>query len=194
MCVARQLRLLVWGILALAVMTGPSSAAPVILNALDGYSYEVEPGAFISQPGIGGHPTPGGGPILGNGLLFAIGTPATADLSITNDILGFDRVHGPPFTYFGGKGSDLIDLDIQVTAIVAGTGDLFHIDLLSWREDQNKGGCFDNDGVACTTAGGATSFNIVLSPVPEPAALPLFASGLGLMGWFARRKKRRAAA
>ena len=30
--------------------------------------------------------------------------------------------------------------------------------------------------------------------VPIPAALPLFASGLGVMGWFARRKKRMAAA
>ena len=35
---------------------------------------------------------------------------------------------------------------------------------------------------------------ITVSPVPIPAALPLFASGLGLMGWFARRKKRMAAA
>lgn len=30
--------------------------------------------------------------------------------------------------------------------------------------------------------------------VPLPASLPLFASGLGLMGWLARRKKRKAAA
>jgi len=29
--------------------------------------------------------------------------------------------------------------------------------------------------------------------VPLPAALPLFASGLGVMGWFARRKKRMTA-
>jgi hypothetical protein len=29
--------------------------------------------------------------------------------------------------------------------------------------------------------------------VPLPAALPLFASGLGVMGWVARRKKRKAA-
>ena len=29
--------------------------------------------------------------------------------------------------------------------------------------------------------------------VPLPAALPLFASGFGLMGWLARRKKRMTA-
>jgi hypothetical protein len=33
-----------------------------------------------------------------------------------------------------------------------------------------------------------------VSAVPLPAALPLFASGLGVMGWFARRRKRMAAA
>ena len=32
-----------------------------------------------------------------------------------------------------------------------------------------------------------------LTQTPLPAALPLFASGLGLMGWFARSKKRKAA-
>ena len=32
-----------------------------------------------------------------------------------------------------------------------------------------------------------------VSAVPLPAALPLFASGLGVMAWMARRKKRKAA-
>ena len=31
-----------------------------------------------------------------------------------------------------------------------------------------------------------------LSPVPLPGALPLFASGLGVISWFARRKKQKA--
>jgi len=31
-----------------------------------------------------------------------------------------------------------------------------------------------------------------VAPVPLPPALPLFAGGLGLMGWLARRKRRQA--
>ena len=35
---------------------------------------------------------------------------------------------------------------------------------------------------------------VPVAATPLPAAFPLFASGLGVMGWFARRKKRKAAA
>lgn len=35
--------------------------------------------------------------------------------------------------------------------------------------------------------------NSLASTTPLPAALPLFATGLGVMGWFAKRRKRKAA-
>ena len=35
--------------------------------------------------------------------------------------------------------------------------------------------------------------NLIVQPVPLPAALPLFAGGLGVMVWMARRRKRIAA-
>jgi hypothetical protein len=37
----------------------------------------------------------------------------------------------------------------------------------------------------------AVGVSTVVAPVPLPAALPLFAGGLGLLGWMARRKKTR---
>ena len=41
--------------------------------------------------------------------------------------------------------------------------------------------------------GNPTGLIVDVQTVPLPAALPLFAGGLGVMGWFARRKKRTAA-
>ena len=48
-------------------------------------------------------------------------------------------------------------------------------------------------GVSIYLAPGYTATftsDVDVEPVPLPAALPLFATGLGLMGWLARRKKR----
>ena len=38
----------------------------------------------------------------------------------------------------------------------------------------------------------AVALDVTLAPTPLPAALPLFAGGLGLLGLFARRKKQGA--
>ena len=42
-----------------------------------------------------------------------------------------------------------------------------------------------------TTSGSVTIAEV--APVPLPAALPLFAGGLGLLGWMARRRRRQTA-
>jgi hypothetical protein len=41
---------------------------------------------------------------------------------------------------------------------------------------------------------GSQGFLATPNAVPLPAALPLFASGLGVMAWLARRRKRKTAA
>jgi hypothetical protein len=46
-------------------------------------------------------------------------------------------------------------------------------------------GFFDANGVGMVTSDFA-----VTAPVPLPAALPLFASGLAGLGWLARRKRK----
>jgi hypothetical protein len=50
------------------------------------------------------------------------------------------------------------------------------------------------NGNACSCTGGSTSGGVELAAVPLPAALPLFAGGIGAMGFFARRSRRKNAA
>ena len=53
---------------------------------------------------------------------------------------------------------------------------------------------FEDFSGAGATAGNAYFDNVRLSSVPVPAALPLFASGLGVMGLLGWRRRRRKAA
>lgn len=162
----------------------PTSASTITLNALNSFSYEVELGATISQPGIGaGTSAPGQGPILGTGLVFSIGTPDVANLSITDNILGRDLSNGGTFV----RPRNVIGGDIQLTVLVLSSGNLYHLDMLSWLLD--RGGCVGQ----CATLESNTSFNIERALVPIPAALPLFAAGLGAMGFMGWRRRRRAA-
>ena len=60
---------------------------------------------------------------------------------------------------------------------------------ICWSEDTA------NSTVSGVTVNFGTATDLVtaqLQPTPVPAALPLFAGGLGLMGFLARRKKRKA--
>jgi hypothetical protein len=55
----------------------------------------------------------------------------------------------------------------------------------------NLGPSFECLGWTCPNGGATRYFTSgVASAVPVPAALPLFAGGLGLLGWMARRRRR----
>ena len=68
-----------------------------------------------------------------------------------------------------------------IPAAGAGTEGLAFVNILF-------GGDFDTVIFASTQNALEFAFN----PVPIPAALPLFAGGVGLLGWLARRKRRAA--
>jgi hypothetical protein len=52
--------------------------------------------------------------------------------------------------------------------------------------------CVTSSGYSAFFASGNATLVSQVSPTPLPAALPLFAGGLGLVGFLARRKKRKA--
>jgi hypothetical protein len=55
--------------------------------------------------------------------------------------------------------------------------------------DGNPGGSGEGTGGYCGIEGAATAD---LSATPLPAALPMFAGGLGFVGWLTRRRKQKA--
>ena len=61
--------------------------------------------------------------------------------------------------------------------------------------DQNPGGLIGRAVITDTKLNSSVVSveNLVVQPVPLPAALPLFAGGLGVMAWMAKRRKREAA-
>jgi hypothetical protein len=77
-------------------------------------------------------------------------------------------------------GQDRLDMQSIILPVAFGSDTLTEIDFQSFGQDGN-GSPF----VAAITTSTET---------PLPAALPLFATGLGVMGWLSRRRKRKAIA
>ena len=100
------------------------------------------------------------------------------------------------FSNAGPSGADLFDFDISASNAAAfnfsapyGPVPGSNIFLSQFKDISTS------LGLLSLTDSSDVLFSATASPseVPLPAALPLFASGLGLMGWFTRRKKRKVA-
>jgi hypothetical protein len=79
-------------------------------------------------------------------------------------------------------------LDLAGLGFVDSQGD--SVNMFYWDSDFSYAVIVNNEGAI---QGGGT-FTLAPSSVPLPAALPLFASGLGALGLLGWRKKRKAAA
>jgi hypothetical protein len=136
----------------------------VILTASNSFADDVEPGASIQQPGVGSDVTPGEGPIVGVGLVFACGTGDVADFSVYTDQIG-----GPGSTSISpcaSKPRDIVTLDQKLAAKVLSSGNVYDINLSSFR-DANA--CIDGGFVpGCAEANGSTSY--LRDPFPSENA------------------------
>jgi hypothetical protein len=72
-----------------------------------------------------------------------------------------------------------------------------HLKVDFWANNPNQAGCsiaLNAGHTSCNSTGDLLSQDIPVSAVPLPAALPLFASGLGALGLLGWRRKRKAQA
>jgi hypothetical protein len=159
------------------------------------------------SPSLGGVPSPGSGTItvttgtgsdMITGITGDIGGDPITGLAPLGTLNGNDNLLFPVGTTFTGlpvttstspyvSASDLDQHGFAVTT-AAGTFDIFGA-FVPNATDVTAGNDFDEIG--------ATGFGVgtfALTATPLPAALPLFAGGLGMVGLLSRRKKRQAAA
>jgi len=120
-----------------------------------------------------------------NGTLFGIDGAGTDNLYSLNPLTGAGALIGSTglATVFG-----LAFADDTLFGLSGGSNTLFSIALGT--------GLATSLGAITGFVGGTVAFgaSAVVSPVPVPAALPLFGTGLGLLGYMGwRRKKRRVA-
>jgi hypothetical protein len=121
--------------------------------------------------------------------------------TVSLDVNGFEGndnlIYSPPTTNnVGGPCGTDCQLDqhgLAVSMINGGEFNIFEVGNPMISASCDTGGTGTVRGCAGSTD--ITTFSASLTPVsttPLPAALPLFAAGLGAMGLFVRRKKRKA--
>lgn len=150
---------------------------------------QVVSGAFQGSPYIGAQ----------NGTYYATFGPIGADATLsqpisdtagnTLHISGYVNAAGDPFSNLSWSiksGSDVVTLLSQTNPNTAGVWTLFSFDVLATGSDTFMLALRDDPAYIALD-----NFSITeTAPVPLPTAFPLFAGGLGVMGWLSRRKKR----
>jgi hypothetical protein len=169
--------------------TTPYTSTPYTLDGAT-FSSPSDPGAFTFGAN-GGYST------LGAYTLSSSGVPATLDISFSNaqNGIAFDAATGD---FFAGNGSDAVTLTefngaTQVgtqtlsAVIPTGSGDYFPQVAFNLVNQPN----FTSVAISAADGQGPEALTIAdleTAPVPLPGALLLFASGLGGIGVFRRRR------
>ncbi len=148
-----------------------SSTTPQPFNVLSGSQDNTPYGTFTNGIGVAG----------GNGSGSTVGNNGPLFFTVT-DTNGINLLDFVSSTCKSGKDGD-DDKDDSCTSV------LFAADVLGTK---GKTGAVASDPLTCVEGCGTTSGGNS-GEAPLPAALPLFASGLGLVGFFGRRKRRKIA-
>lgn len=120
---------------------------------------------------------------------------ASASLSASGKFV-FSSGYGLTYESNGGS-NPFVGLDFTITQSGGLTLATFLADLQSSTSDSSTGlctapssGCFYADAINANGNTGLIDFGLGATATPVPAALPLFAGGLGALGLFGWRKKR----
>jgi hypothetical protein len=140
-------------------------------------------GPFDFYPGNGNYVDLDGSTGSGNnpaGIVKSIGTFAAGQYTLTFDLGGNAR--GAPAQ------TTTIQLGSFIDNILLNSGDPFTLYTLNFTT--NGGNLMFTDQGPSDQMGNILD-NVTLTSTPIPAALPLFAGGLGMLTLFSRRKKRK---
>jgi hypothetical protein len=136
----------------------------------------------------------------GTQALFGFGTALISSptpFSFISAELGSPHLDGQEYVVIGSLGGSTIFSQIVTLFTTGPTNVTFNwsgIDAISIAAID---GAFTGDPFGCAPSHNCNQFtldDLTVSSTPLPAALPLFASGLGVMGFLAKRRKRKSAA